>query len=64
VNASLYKTFPIHERYNFQLRAEAFNIANHPNFDAVSTGLGSGNFGAVTGARDPRILEFAGKFVF
>ena len=64
VNASLYKSFPIREKYSFQLRAEAFNIANHPNFESVATGLGSGNFGAVTASRDPRILEFAGKFVF
>jgi len=64
VNASLYKSFPVREKYSFQLRAEAFNIANHPNFESVATGLGSGNFGAVTASRDPRILEFAGKFVF
>jgi Carboxypeptidase regulatory-like domain/TonB-dependent Receptor Plug Domain len=64
VNASLYKSFPIREKYSFQLRAEAFNIANHPNFESVATGLGSGNFGQVTASRDPRILEFVAKFVF
>ncbi len=58
-NTALYKTFPIKEKLDVQFRAEAFNVANHPNYSSVSTGLGSGNFGAVTSALDPRILEFA-----
>jgi hypothetical protein len=58
-NAALYKTFPIHEKVNLQFRAEAFNVANHPNWDAVSYQYGVSTFGAVTSALDPRILEFA-----
>ena len=58
-NTALYKTFPIKEKLDVQFRAEAFNVANHPNYSSVSTGYGSGNFGAVTSALDPRILEFA-----
>jgi hypothetical protein len=64
VNVSLYKTFPIVGRLNLQLRAEAFNVLNHPNFNNVDTGLGDGSFGHVNGAGDPRILEFAGKIFF
>lgn len=63
-NAALYKTFPVKEKLDVQFRAEAFNIANHPNYSAVSTGLGAGNFGAVTSALDPRILEFALRVSF
>jgi hypothetical protein len=63
-NVALFKNFPIKERAHFEFRAEAFNIANHTNFNAVSTVLGSGNFGQVTSALDPRILEFALKLVF
>lgn len=64
VNASLYKTFPITSRFSTEFRAEAFNVANHPNFIGVSTSLGSANFGQVTSARDPRILEFAIKLMY
>jgi hypothetical protein len=64
LNLSLYKTFPIHDRLNVQLRAEAFNVLNHPNFNSVDTGFGDGSFGQVNGAGDPRILEFAAKIFF
>ena len=64
VNVALYKTFPIISRLAMQFRAEAFNVANHPNFEGVSTSLGSGNFGQVTSSRDPRILEFALKLLY
>lgn len=63
-NIALAKTFPILERLHAQFRAEAFNFVNHPNFKSVSTGLGSGNFGAVTSAGDPRIMEFALKLIY
>jgi hypothetical protein len=63
-NLSLYKTWNIEHRFSTQFRAEAFNIANHPNFKAVDTGLGDGSYGQVTSAGDPRILEFALKLMF
>lgn len=64
LNLSLYKTFPITHRLSTQFRAEAFNVANHPNFRNVDTGLGDGNYGQVTNAGDPRILEFAVKIIY
>jgi hypothetical protein len=64
VNVSLYKTFPLPAHLNLQLRAEAFNALNHPNFNNVDTGLGDGSYGQVNGAGDPRILEFAAKVFF
>jgi len=63
-NVSLYKTFPIRELVNFQFRVEAFNVLNHPNFNSVDTGLGSGTYGQINGAGDPRIMEFAARLFF
>lgn len=63
-NVALARTFPILERLHGQFRAEAFNLANHPSFENVSTGLGSGTYGHVTSAGDPRILEFAFKLIY
>jgi hypothetical protein len=71
VDAALSRSFPIHDRLAFDLRIEAFNILNHPNFisnttggSAFTTGLNAGTFGNVTGAMDPRIFQLAGKFTF
>jgi hypothetical protein len=61
---ALYKDFRIRERHTIQFRAEAFNIFNHTNFSGVQTAFGSGNFGNVTSALDPRIFEFALRYQF
>ncbi|MGH9404990.1 MAG: carboxypeptidase regulatory-like domain-containing protein [Terriglobia bacterium] len=56
-NWSLYKHFYIHERFDSELRFEAYNVFNQVNFNGVSTSLGAGNFGVVTSAHDPRIIQ-------
>jgi hypothetical protein len=65
-NTALYKTFPIKDRVNFQFRAEAFNVVNHPNFQGVNTGIGPNdpNPGLVNSPADPRILEMVGRITF
>lgn len=63
-NMALYKDFRIVEGHTLQFRAEAFNTFNHTNFTGVSTTFGSANYGQLTGAADPRILEFALKYKF
>jgi len=64
VDLSVSRTFPVHEQLKFQLRMEAFNMFNHPNFNAFTTAFNSGTFGNATGAADPRIFQLAGKFNF
>ena len=63
-NWALFKAFPIREKAKLEFRVEAFNIWNHPNFDAVSNNLGSGTYGQITRAMEPRILEFGLRFDF
>ena len=63
-NASLVKNTALSERLNLQLRAEAFNLFNHPNLNLPDNFLGSPTFGRITSARDPRHLQFGVKLLF
>ena len=63
VDLGVYRNFRIWERVNFQFRAEAFNATNHTNVQSVTTAEGT-FFGEVTGYRDARIMQFAGKITF
>ena len=40
MNITLRRDFPIHERLKLQLRAETFNIFNHPNFGSINADCG------------------------
>jgi hypothetical protein len=64
VDAALSRTFQIREKKTVQLRAEAFNILNHANFNPPVATLNSGSFGQIQSALDPRILQFALKYIF
>jgi hypothetical protein len=77
---SMFKEFPIKERFHLQFRAEMFNILNHPNFNAPgfggngvvaipgSTNFTNSNFGAIGSTRDapydPRQIQFALKLYY
>jgi hypothetical protein len=77
---ALARAMKLNERFNLQIRAEAFNILNHVNFfgqtvpsglpvsafnaGTVSSALNASTFGQATGAYDPRILQFSMKVVF
>jgi hypothetical protein len=47
-----------------EVRAEVFNLLNTPNFGAPAAVLGAANFGTITSALDPRVVQLAAKFVF
>src|SRR5262249_31561046 len=63
-DVALSRTFTVREGQELQLRAEAFNILNHANFSTPIATLNSGAFGQIQSAADPRILQFALKYVF
>jgi hypothetical protein len=63
-DTGFYKDFRIKERHAIEFRAELFNIFNHPNFNGIDAVLGSGTFGQVVSAADPRIAEFALRYQF
>ena len=49
LNASLFKNFRIRERIGIEIRGEAFNITNTPEFSNPSTSITSSTYGYVTG---------------
>jgi hypothetical protein len=64
---ALLKNFKITENQQVQFRAEAFNVFNHAQFNNPSGEIdntGTGGFGYVTSARDPRIMQVALKYLF
>ncbi|HEY1463289.1 MAG TPA: hypothetical protein VGF44_07720, partial [Terriglobales bacterium] len=71
-NLSLFKSFVISESRGsrFEFRAESFNTWNHTQFKGdynnggISTNVGSGNFGQVTSAFDPREFQLGAKLIF
>ncbi|HVW83663.1 MAG TPA: hypothetical protein VHB50_03245, partial [Bryobacteraceae bacterium] len=64
VDMSLSRTFALHERWQLETRAEAFNAINHVNLNNPTTSLSSSNFGKITSAGEPRILQFVMKVKF
>jgi hypothetical protein len=70
---SLQKNTRFAERYNVQLRADAFNAFNHPNFSSPNNDITGSNPGQINStpnppwnspAYEPRTIEFGFKFMF
>jgi hypothetical protein len=69
VDLAAEKAFPIRKEFQLLFRAEAFNIANHPNLLANQAATSYSTtaqqtFGVYGLARDPRILQFSLKASF
>lgn len=63
---ALFKRTSITERAGLEFRTEFFNLFNHPQFGFPGTNLDAGtSFGQVTSqANNPRLIQFALKFMF
>ena len=59
-----FKAFQFSERRRLEFRWEVFNALNKPNFINPVGALQNGNFGRITSARDPRIMQAALKLYF
>ena len=60
------KDFSIRENINMQFRADMFDFFNHPNFqqpNRIFTATSS-NFGSISSANDPRIMQFSLRLAF
>jgi hypothetical protein len=78
VDLSLDKKTTILERYTIDIKVDAFNVLNHPNFGqpinqfaVTPTSVSAGLFGEISSTRFPsgdvgssRQLQLSGKFIF
>lgn len=64
VDLALSRNIKLTEKLALQPRAEAFNLLNHPNFNAPTANISSATFGRILTARDPRILQASLKLTF
>jgi hypothetical protein len=76
-DASLIKTTKVTEKSTLQIRAEFFNLLNHPQFANLDPGSGTGGtvsqlpqpFNAGSGTSvltsvNPRVIQLGVKFIF
>lgn len=66
---SLIKSFPIRygplkETQKIDFRAEFFNASNHANINNPDKAIGDAQFGQILTTSDPRITQFALKYIF
>jgi hypothetical protein len=77
LNASLSKSFWVHERYKFDFRFNMYNVLNHLTVSSISTGSFNGwrlvngevvsttaNWGSVSGTIPPRTMEMSLRLNF
>ena len=64
-DVNLAKTFPLTESLHLELRAEAFNLFNHPQYAFPDTTITDPGYGQITGTRlDAREVQLGLKFLF
>jgi hypothetical protein len=63
-DASIIKNIPIKEDLRLQFRIEGFNVLNRTNFFIGGFDINSVNFGRITSAFAPRVVQLVGRLEF
>ena len=64
VDLALSRRVPLSGTTALELRAEAFNLLNTPPLGNPNAVFGAANFGTITTAGDPRVIQLAIKLHF
>jgi hypothetical protein len=64
VDVGLNRVFNVAEAQTLEFRMEASNVLNHTNLGNPSTNISNANFGRITSADDPRIIQLGLKYNF
>jgi len=63
-NMAVLKNITLTERWRLQFRISSFNTFNHTEFQNIDASTNDANFGQVTSAYDPRVLQLGAKIQF
>jgi hypothetical protein len=64
LDGSLFRNIPFSERFNVQIRAEAFNATNRVNFSGPNTTIGAPGVGVITASENARIIQLGARLTF
>jgi hypothetical protein len=64
VDLSVMRRVPLRAGLGLELRAEVFNVLNTVNLGPPATVFGAADFGSITTALDPRVVQLAARIVF
>lgn len=64
LDAAIFRTVKVNERFGLQLRSDWFSATNTPQFANPGTTFGSSTFGFITSAGGARSIDFGAKLTF
>jgi len=64
LDASLKRTFPLHESFALDLMVESFDVTNTPQFANPASNISAGGFGTITTSNANRTLRLSGRLSF